>query len=40
VFFGGLLGEGPILAVKRGADSNAFVRLGGRVPAPIQSLVN
>lgn len=40
VFFGGLLGEGPIMAVKRGAEGNRFVRFGGRVPAPIQSLVN
>ena len=40
VFFGGLLGEGPIMAVKRGAENNPFVALGGRIPAPIQSLVN
>lgn len=40
VFFGGLLGEGPILSVKRGSESNPFVKFGGRVPAPIQSLVN
>jgi hypothetical protein len=40
VFFGGLLGEGPILAVKHGNENNRFVTFGGRIPAPIQSLVN
>jgi uncharacterized protein len=40
VSFGGLLGEGPVMAVNRGGEENRFVRLGGRVPAPIQSLVN
>src|SRR5690606_3455282 len=40
VRFGGLLGEGPIMAVNQGSSPNAFVRYGGRVPAPIQSLVN
>ncbi|HWK53998.1 MAG TPA: PFL family protein [Hyphomicrobiales bacterium] len=40
VRFGGLLGEGPIMAVNQGNSPNAFVRYGGRVPAPIQSLVN
>lgn len=40
VVFGGLLGEGPIIAVNQGTLPNAFVRYGGRVPAPIQSLVN
>jgi uncharacterized protein (UPF0210 family) len=40
VVFGGLLGEGPIMAVNQGTAANQFVRYGGRVPAPIQSLVN
>src|SRR5690606_16148660 len=40
VRFGGLLGEGPVVAVNRGSEGNAFINLGGRVPAPIQSLVN
>jgi len=40
VHFGGLLGEGPIMAVRRGAETNRFVKYGGRIPAPIQSLVN
>jgi uncharacterized protein len=40
VRFGGLLGEGPVIAVNKGCQENRFIRLGGRVPAPIQSLVN
>ncbi len=40
VVFGGLLGEGPVMAVNMGKQENRFVRLGGRIPAPIQSLVN
>lgn len=40
VVFGGLLGEGPVMAVNMGSQENRFVRLGGRIPAPIQSLVN
>lgn len=40
VRYGGLLGEGPVLAVNHGSEENRFVRLGGRIPAPIQSLVN
>ncbi|MES2625386.1 MAG: PFL family protein [Pseudomonadota bacterium] len=40
VRFGGLLGEGPVMAVNKGNQENRFIRLGGRVPAPIQSLVN
>ena len=40
VVFGGLLGEGPVMAVNMGNQENRFVRLGGRIPAPIQSLVN
>lgn len=40
VVFGGLLGEGPVMPVNMGNQENRFVRLGGRIPAPIQSLVN
>jgi hypothetical protein len=40
VVFGGLLGEGPVMKVNLGSQENRFVRLGGRIPAPIQSLVN
>ncbi|KKM89821.1 hypothetical protein LCGC14_1244840 [marine sediment metagenome] len=40
VVYGGLLGEGPVMAVNMGSHENRFVRLGGRIPAPIQSLVN
>jgi len=38
--FGGLLGEAAIIAVKNDGGSDGFVRLGGRIPAPLQSLVN
>jgi uncharacterized protein (UPF0210 family) len=38
--FGGLLGESVIMAVNNGAGPNAFIRLGGLIPAPIQSLTN
>jgi uncharacterized protein len=38
--FGGLLGFATIMPVNRGAEENRFVRRGGRIPAPIQSLVN
>ena len=40
VRFGGLLGEGPVLTVRKGPGENRFVRFGGRIPAPINSLVN
>jgi uncharacterized protein (UPF0210 family) len=39
-FFGGLLGESVILQVNNARGRNAFIRLGGRIPAPIQSMVN
>jgi len=39
-FFGGLLGQSVILSVNNGQGENRFVRLGGRIPAPIQSLRN
>jgi uncharacterized protein (UPF0210 family) len=38
--FGGLLGESVIMAVNNAAGGNAFIRHGGRIPAPIQSLTN
>ena len=37
--FGGLLGEASIIRVP-GGDASGFVRLGGRIPAPIHSLKN
>ena len=39
-FFGGLLGEAVIIPVGGGEGSGDFVRLGGRIPAPMQSLNN
>jgi hypothetical protein len=38
--FGGLLGQSVILAVNNGTGENHFVRHGGLIPAPIQSLTN
>jgi uncharacterized protein (UPF0210 family) len=38
--FGGLLGEATIIPVQNNGDSADFIRLGGRIPAPAQSLVN
>jgi uncharacterized protein (UPF0210 family) len=37
--FGGLLGEAPVMAVN-GFGCSAFVRRGGRIPAPIHSFRN
>jgi uncharacterized protein (UPF0210 family) len=39
VEFGGLLGSAPIMAVNR-FSSEQFIRRGGRIPAPVQSLRN
>jgi uncharacterized protein (UPF0210 family) len=39
VEFGGLLGTAPIMPVNR-FSSDQFIRRGGRIPAPIQSLRN
>lgn len=39
VYFGGLLGEAPVMAVNR-FSADRFVRRGGRIPAPLQSLKN
>jgi uncharacterized protein len=38
--FGGLLGHATIMDVKHSKSANQFVLRGGRVPAPIQSIVN
>ncbi|MBN2467738.1 MAG: PFL family protein [Deltaproteobacteria bacterium] len=40
VSFGGLLGEATIIPVHNNAGSANFIRFGGRIPAPVQSLVN
>ncbi len=39
-FFGGLLGHASIIDIKNRTGKNAFVRFGGRIPAPIHSLKN
>ena len=39
-FFGGLLGQSVIMKVDHMTTPNLFVRYGGLIPAPIQSLVN
>ena len=39
-FFGGLLGQSTIIPVNNGQGSNRFIRHGGLIPAPIQSLTN
>ncbi len=39
VHFGGLLGEAPVMAVSK-VSSATFIRRGGRIPAPLQSLNN
>jgi len=39
-YFGGLLGEATIIPVKIRGSSSGFIRFGGRIPAPTQSLVN
>jgi len=38
--FGGLLGEATVMDVGSAGRSSGFVRLGGRIPAPAQSLIN
>jgi uncharacterized protein (UPF0210 family) len=37
--FGGLLGRAPVMALNR-HSSKAFIRRGGRIPAPLQALNN
>ena len=39
-YFGGLLGESVIMQVNNARGANPFIRHGGRIPAPIQSLTN
>ncbi|MFC1858903.1 PFL family protein [Thermodesulfobacteriota bacterium] len=39
-YFGGLLGESVIIPVKDFPESNRFIKLGGLIPAPLQSLTN
>ena len=39
VEFGGLLGSGPVMPVKP-QSSESFIKRGGRIPAPLQSLKN
>ncbi len=39
VEFGGLLGTGPVMPVKK-YSSESFIGRGGRIPAPLQSLKN
>lgn len=39
VEFGGLLGSGPVMSVNK-KSSAEFIKRGGRIPAPIQSLKN
>ena len=38
--FGGLLGSGPVMKVNDAGSSEHFIRRGGRIPAPLQSLKN
>ncbi len=39
-YFGGLLGEATICEVQHMGCSNDFIKKGGRIPAPLQSLTN
>lgn len=39
VEFGGLLGRAPVMALHP-CSSKAFIRRGGRIPAPLQALNN
>jgi uncharacterized protein (UPF0210 family) len=38
--FGGLLGEATIISIREDGGSAGFIRLGGRIPAPVQSFKN
>ncbi len=40
VHWGGLFGSSPVMAVRAGGASAGFIKLGGRIPAPISSLRN
>ncbi|MDD6847995.1 MAG: PFL family protein [Oscillospiraceae bacterium] len=37
--FGGLLGKGPVMPLRKG-DPSVFINRGGRLPAPLQALKN
>ena len=37
--FGGLLGKGPVMEVRKGSSAKMIHR-GGKIPAPLQSLRN
>ena len=39
LLFGGLLGSGPVMPVNQVSPAK-FIRRGGRIPAPLQSLKN
>jgi uncharacterized protein (UPF0210 family) len=39
-YFGGLLGQSTIIPVNNGQGVNRFIRHGGLIPAPLQSLTN
>jgi hypothetical protein len=39
-YFGGLLGQSTIIPVNNGPGINHFIRHGGLIPAPLQSLTN
>jgi uncharacterized protein (UPF0210 family) len=39
-YFGGLLGQSTIIPVNNGQNDNPFIRHGGLIPAPLQSLTN
>jgi len=39
VEFGGLLGRAPIIGVKP-FSSEKMIKRGGRIPAPLQSMIN
>ncbi len=40
IYFGGLLGESRIIDIPQYTRKDAFVRYGGRIPAPIHSIKN
>ena len=40
VHWGGLFGASPIMAIRAPGASSAFVRCGGRIPAPVHSFKN
>jgi uncharacterized protein (UPF0210 family) len=39
LFFGGLLGEGPVMNLNT-VSPKEFIKRGGRIPAPLQALKN